>query len=67
MNNTKWTLFAVAYQCGFAYAVSLVLYQFGMLFTGNGNIFGMAAALIILVFFVYMIARPQKGLKEKGI
>ncbi|WP_317286372.1 nucleoside recognition domain-containing protein, partial [Absiella sp. AM09-45] len=34
MNSAKWTLFAIGYQCSFAYAVSLMIYQFGSLFTG---------------------------------
>ena len=35
MNNPKWTWFAVAYQTGFAYAISLCIYQLGSLFSGN--------------------------------
>ena len=35
MNNAKWTWFAIGYQCGFAYAVALMIYQFGRLLTGN--------------------------------
>ena len=31
MNNSKWTLFAIGYMCVFAYAVSLIVYQVGML------------------------------------
>jgi ferrous iron transport protein B len=58
MNSAKWTWFAIGYQCSFAYAVSLVIYQLGMLFTGNGNVAGSIAAFIILAFFIYMIARP---------
>lgn len=38
MNNAKWFWFAVGYECGFAYAVSLVVYQLGALFSGNANI-----------------------------
>ena len=40
MNNAKWTWFAIGYQCVFAYAIALVVYQLGMLFTGQGNIIG---------------------------
>lgn len=60
MNSAKWTWFAVGYQCGFAYAVSLVIYQLGMLFTGSGNVIGTIAALVITAFIVYMLARPYK-------
>ena len=38
MNNAKWTLFAIGYQCVFAYAVSLIIYQVGSVFTGNVNV-----------------------------
>ena len=60
MNNTKWTLFAICYQCGFAYAVSLMINQFGNLFTGNGSVLGTAAAVIVLAVMIYMLVRPYK-------
>lgn len=60
MNNGKWTAFAIAYQCAFAYAVSLVIYQLGMLFTGAGNVFGAIAAFLIVAFFIFMLVRPEK-------
>ena len=60
MNNAKWTAFAIAYQCGFAYAVSLMVYQFGLLFTGNVNVVGLIFALAVLAFIIYMLARPYK-------
>ncbi len=60
MNNAKWTWFAIAYQCGFAYAVSLMIYQIGGLFTGSVNIIGLIAALVILGFMIYMLFRPYK-------
>ena len=48
MNNGKWTAFAIAYQCGFAYAAALIVYQLGMLFTGGGNVAGSIAALSLI-------------------
>lgn len=60
MNNGKWTAFAVAYQCFFAYAVSLIIYQFGLLFTGAVNVIGLIFAVAALVFMIYMLARPYK-------
>lgn len=60
MNSAKWTLFALGYQCGFAYAVSLMIYQFGCLFTGNVNVIGLIFALLVLAFMIYMLARPYK-------
>lgn len=55
MNNAKWTWFAIGYQCCFAYAVSLMINQFGMLFTGNVSPAGLAAALALLVLIIYML------------
>ena len=60
MNNWRWTAFAIAYQCGFAYAVSLIIYQLGLLFTGSINIPGTIAALAVLGVMIYLMARPGK-------
>ena len=60
MNNAKWTWFAIGYQCGFAYCVSLMINQFGNLFAGTPNIIGLVAALAVLCFMVYMLVRPYK-------
>lgn len=61
MHNGKWTAFAIGYQCVFAYAVSLVIYQLGMLFTGAGNVFGVTVAFLIVAFFIFMLVRPEKN------
>ena len=58
MNNTKWTLFAVGYQCVFAYAVSLIIYQLGSLFTGNVHVIGLIFAIALIAFMIYMLVRP---------
>ena len=60
MNNAKWTWFAIAYQCGFAYAVALCINQFGGAFTGNLNVIGLIAAILVLVAIVYMLFKPYK-------
>ena len=60
MNSAKWTLFAIGYQCVFAYAVSFMIYQFGMLFIGQADILGVIAAVVVLGFMIYMLVRPQK-------
>ena len=60
MNSAKWTLFAIGYQCVFAYAVSLVLYQLGMLFTGHGNLLGSIFAFAIAALILYLLFRPYK-------
>ena len=55
MNNTKWTWFAIAYQCGFAYAIALMINQFGKLFTGSVNVIGTIFALAVLCGMIYML------------
>ena len=68
MNNAKWTAFAFIYQCGFAYAVALMITQFGKLFTGEANIIGVIASVIILAFMCYMliIKKYHEASKFKG-
>ena len=60
MNNAKWTLAAIGYMCGFAYLISLMIYQFGILFTGGGFGIGTVAAVIDLTFLMYMLFRKNK-------
>ena len=60
MNNAKWTWFAIAYQCGFAYCISLMINQFGGIFTGNINIIGLIFAIAILGLMIFMLFRPYK-------
>ena len=58
MNSRKWTWFAIGYQCGLAYAVSLMIYQFGMIFSGSYSakfIPGLIAALAVLGGLIYML------------
>ena len=60
MNNAKWTWFAIGYQCCFAYAISLIVYQLGCLFTGHGNVLGIIVAVLLIGFICYMLFRPYK-------
>ena len=55
MNNAKWTWFAIGYQCVFAYAVALMINQFGALFTGSVNVIGLIFAMLVLAFIIYML------------
>ncbi len=55
MNSAKWTWFAIGYQCGFAYLVSLMINQFGGLITGNVSPVGLVFAAASLVFIIYML------------
>ena len=66
MNSGKWTAFAITYQCVFAYATSLVVYQLGMLISGNfgWHILGGIVAFGIIAFVIYMILKPYTEAKE---
>jgi len=58
MNSGKWTAFAIGYMCVFAYAISLIVYQFGAWFIGAGNVFGTVAAAAVLILLLYLLLRP---------
>ena len=60
MNSPKWTWFAIGYQCGFAYAVALIVYQLGLLLGGAGFGLGTAAAFVLLGVLVYLVVRPNR-------
>ena len=60
MNNRKWLWFAIGYQCGFAYVISLIIYQLGSAVTGNINILGTIVALVLLAGLIYLLVRPAK-------
>ncbi len=62
MNSAKWTAFAILYQCGFAYAVSLVIYQIGALFVADvtANVLGVIVAVLLVAAMCYMLARPYR-------
>lgn len=60
MNNAKWTWIAIGYMCGFAYAVSLMVYQFGLLFAGNSFTVASGIAFAVLIGFVYLLVRKNK-------
>ena len=60
MNSRKWTWFAIGYQCGFAYLIALMIYQFGCAFTGSLNVIGLICAILALAGIIYMLVRPYK-------
>ena len=67
MNSAKWTVFAISYQCLFAYAVSLVIYQFGSALTGNVNATGLISAVLVVVYMTFMLVKkPYKAKENKN-
>ena len=74
MNSAKWTLFAIGYQCVFAYIVSLCVFQLGTFFTAlysgapilTWNIIGACVAAILVVFAGYMLFRKPRKVGGKS-
>ncbi len=58
MNNVKWTLGAIGYMCGFAYVISMIVYQLGGLITGEAS-FGLwtVIAFVALAAIIYLLFR----------
>lgn len=59
MNSAKWTWIAIGYQTGFAYLVSLVLFNIGSLFSGTFTVWTVIAFIVVAVF-IYMLFRKNK-------
>ena len=65
LQSRKWFWFAIAFQNIFAYAVTLIVYQLGMLFIGSGFGIGSAVAIVLLAFMLYMLFRPDPYKNQK--
>lgn len=61
MNSRKWTWFAILYECGFAYVVSFIIFQFGSMFSAGGSIIGFTFAVCVFAVLVYFLVRPDKN------
>ena len=67
MGNRKWTWITVGYMCGFAYAVSMVVYQLGGLITGEAAFSAFTVvAVAVLAGLIYLLARKGYGARETG-
>lgn len=61
MSSGKWTLIAIGYECIFAYVISLIIYQLGIVFTGAaGFSIGTAVAIILIALIIFQLVRPAK-------
>ena len=66
MNNAKWTAAAIGYMCGFAYVVSLIVFQLGGLVTGEASFGpGTAAALVLLAGIIFLLVRKGRRPEEE--
>ena len=61
MHDMKWTAATIAYMCIFAYAISMIVFQLGGLFTGEAT-FGIftVAAIAALAGLIYLVVRKNK-------
>ena len=59
MNNAKWTIFAVAYQCVFAYGIAFMIFQFATFLTTGVFGIGTIIALLFLLVMLYLLFRPE--------
>jgi ferrous iron transport protein B len=60
MNSRKWTWFAIAYQCGFAWVIGFIVWQVGRLFAGGMNIVGLVLALVMLALLCWQLFKPYQ-------
>lgn len=66
MNSPRWTFIAIGYMCGFAYVISLIVYQLGLLFTGGGFGIGTVVAMALVALLCWLLARkPQHELAAR--
>lgn len=67
MNNAKWFWFAIGYQTGLAYIVSLCIYQIGTLISTGTFGAGTVVAFILVIGFIYLLVRPYKESKTLNV
>ena len=60
MNSRKWTWFAIAYQCGFAWVIAFLVWQIGRLFVGGVSVVGVILAFAMLAALLWQLCKPYK-------
>ena len=68
MNSPKWTLFAIGYQCGFAYLTAFVCNQLGAVLIPGAetSAIGILLSAVILVFAGYMLFRQDPNAAKRA-
>lgn len=61
MNDRKWLLIAISYQCIFAYIVSFIIYQVGSIIIGQSNIVGGVLGIVCLAMMIYLVGRKPSS------
>ena len=59
MNNARWTMIAIGYQCIFAYGTALIIYQTALFLSTGIFTIGTAAAGIVFALFLFLLLRPS--------
>lgn len=67
LHNRKWFWFAILFQNGFAYVITLIVYQLGKLFTGGGFGVGTVFAILFTLAILYGLFRPNPYAKEDAM
>ena len=68
MGDTKWTMGAIAYQCGLAYVVSFIIYQLGHVLFEQGSIsWGTYLAVALVGVILYLLLRKTKMKAESVV
>lgn len=63
MADTRWTVFAIAYQCGLAYLASLVYFQIASWVMGGLFTTWTIVAIAVIVVFFYFLFRPAASVR----
>lgn len=64
MNDWRWTASAIGYLTGFAYVISLVVYQLGLLVTGGSFTVWTAISLAVLGALLFLLFRKNPYKKQ---
>ncbi|MBQ5326355.1 MAG: ferrous iron transporter B, partial [Oscillospiraceae bacterium] len=65
MGDMKWTVGTIAYMCGFAYVISMIVYQLVSLILGEATLsIFTAVAVAALIALIYLVCR--KGYQPEG-
>ncbi|MCI9312469.1 MAG: ferrous iron transport protein B [Erysipelotrichaceae bacterium] len=65
MNNFKWTLFAIFYQCVVAYVASFMIYQFACLIESAQITLGSITAVFLFGMILYLLLRKKRTMLAK--
>ncbi len=65
MQSRKWFWFAILYQNVFAYVVTLCVYQIGLLFIGSAFTVWSAVGILLTLFLLFMLFRPDPYKNER--